>query len=212
MRERFEQFRQAWQLAAASNPRLPLLVLGPAVAIIAVTVAICAVLGQWVWLPIGIMVALLAAVVIFGRSAQSAQYAQIEGRPGAAAAVLQAMRGQWFVTPAVAFSKKQDFVHRVIGRPGVVLVAEGQPARVKGLLAKERTRMTRIVKETPVHVLTVGTGDGQIPLDRLQLTLNKLSREVGKNDVPRLARELAALDPGLPMPKGYVGNPGKKMR
>lgn len=212
MRERFQQFKQAWQLAVADNPRLPLLVLGPAVAIIAITVAVCAVLGQWLWLPIGISLALLVAVVIFGRAAQSSQYAQIEGRPGAAAAVLQSMRGQWFVTPAVAFTKKQDFVHRAVGRQGVILVAEGQPTRTRPLLAKERRRMDRITKETPVHVVVVGNGEDQVPLQKLQVTVNKLPRKVGKNDVPRLARELAALDPGLPMPKGYIANPGKKQR
>ncbi len=212
MRERFQQFKQAWQIAVADNPRLPLLVLGPAVAIIAITVAVCAVLGQWLWLPVGIALALLVAMVIFGRAAQSSQYAQIEGRPGAAAAVLQSMRGQWFITPAVAFSKKQDFVHRAVGRQGVILVAEGQPTRTKPLLAKQRRRMDRITKETPVHVVVVGNGEGQVPLQKLQVTLSKFPRKLGKNDVPRLARELAALDPGLPMPKGYIPNPGKKQR
>ncbi len=158
------------------------------------------------------MLGLLVATIVFGRSAQSAQYAEIEGRPGAAAAVLQTMRGQWFVTPAVAFSKKQDFVHRVVGRPGVVLVAEGAPTRLKPLVAKERRRMNRIVGETPVHVLVVGTGDDDVSLQRLQSALTKLPRTLGKSDVPRLSRELAALDPGLPMPKGYIPNPGKKMR
>ncbi len=47
MRERLEQFRQAWQLAVASNPRLPWIVFGPAVVIIAATVAVAAAFGQW---------------------------------------------------------------------------------------------------------------------------------------------------------------------
>lgn len=212
MRQRIEQLRQAWQLARADNPRMPVFVIGTVVAIVAVTVAVCLVLGTWLWLPLGVMLAVLAGMIIFGRSAQSAQYAQIEGRPGAAAAVLEAMRGQWFITPAVGFTKKQDFVHRAIGRPGVVLVAEGKPTRLKPVVAKERRRMSRLVGDTPVHVITVGNGDGQVSLERLQATLTKLPRKVGKGDVPRLARELDALDPGAPMPKGYVPNPGKKMR
>lgn len=212
MRERFEQFQRAWQLAVASNPRLPWIVFGPAVVIIAATVAVAAAFAQWWLVPIGVMLGVMVATIVFGRSAQSAQYAEIEGRPGAAAAVLQTMRGQWFVTPAVAFTKKQDFVHRAVGRPGVVLVAEGSTARLKPLVAKERRRMNRIVGETPVHVLVVGTGDDDVSLQRLQSALTKLPRKLGKSDVPRLARELAALDPGLPMPKGYIPNPGKKMR
>lgn len=213
MRERFEQFRQGWELARAQNPRMPIYVLGTAAAIIAVAVAVSVVLDSWLYLPIGVLLAALAAMVIFGRQAQSAQYAQIEGRPGAAAAVLDVLRGQWFVTPAVGFTKKQDFVHRVVGRPGVILVAEGKRTRLKAVVAKERRRMNRLVgDDTPVHLVTVGDGDGEVPLDKLHTKLNKLPRRLGKKDVPKLARELDALDPGMPMPKGHIPNPGKKMR
>lgn len=212
MRERIEQFRQAWQLAQANNPRMPLFVFGTIAAIVAVSVAVSAAMATWLWVPVGVLIALLGGMIVFGRMAQSAQYAEIEGRPGAAAAVLDVMRGQWFVTPAVAFTKKQDFVHRVVGRPGVILVAEGKPTRLKTIIAKERRRMDRMVGDTPVHLVVVGNGDGEVSLDRLQARLNKFSRTLGKSDVPKLARELEALDPGAPMPKGYVPNPGKKMR
>lgn len=212
MRERLEQIRQAWALTHARNPRLPWLVFVPVVVIIGAGVAAAVLLGQYWWVPIAVLVGLLVGVVVFGRQAQSAQYAQIEGRPGAAAAVLDAARGQWFVRPAVAFTKKQDFVHRVVGRPGVVLVAEGKSTRIRPLLAKERTRMKRLVGDTPLHVVVVGDGDREVSLDRLQVTLNKLPRELGKREVPQLARELEALDRDLPMPKGYVPQPGKKMR
>jgi hypothetical protein len=47
----------------------------------------------------------------------------------------------------VAVNAKQDMVHRVVGRCGIVLVGEGAPQRVKGLLAKERKRMQRVVGE-----------------------------------------------------------------
>ncbi len=212
MRERLEQITRAWEITRAGNPRLPWLVFGPMVAIIVAGVVATLLTGSYLWLPIATMLALLVGVVVFGRLAQNAQYAQIEGRPGAAAAVLDAARGQWFVRPAVAFTKKQDFVHRAVGRCGVVLVAEGKSTRIGPLLAKERTRMKRLVGDTPLHTFLVGNGDGQVSLDRLQLTLNKLPRELSKREVPQLARELEALDRDLPMPKGYMPQPGKKMR
>lgn len=212
MRERLEQMRQAWQLARAANPRLPWLVFVPVGVILAIGIAASIVTGLYWPGPVAVLVAMATGMVIFGRQAQSAQYASIEGRPGAAAAVLDAARGQWFVRPAVAFTKKQDFVHRVVGRPGVILVAEGKSTRIRPLVAKEKTRMKRIVGDTPLHVITVGTGPKDTSLDKLQVTLNKLPREVGKRDVPRLARELEALDRDLPMPKGYMPQPGKKMR
>ncbi len=212
MRERLEQMRQAWQLAHAANPRLPWLVFVP-VGVILVGGIVASVLTGMYWIVASAaLLAVLVGMVVFGRQAQSAQYASIEGRPGAAAAVLDAARGQWFVRPAVAFTKKQDFVHRVVGRPGVILVAEGKSTRFKPLLAKERTRMKRIVGDTPLHVITVGNGPRDTPLEKLQVSLNKLPRELGKRDVPRLARELEALDRDLPMPKGYIPQPGKKMR
>ena len=77
--------------------------------------------------PLGVLAGLMAAMIVFGRFAQSAQYAAIEGQPGAAAAILQSMRGGWTVTPAVAANRNMDVVHRAVGKPGVVLVGEGSP-------------------------------------------------------------------------------------
>lgn len=71
-------------------------------------------------------------------SSPGATGASVEGQVAAAAAVLQSMRGNWVVTPAVAFNRNQDLVHRVIGRPGVVVVGEGVPGRTVGLMAQER--------------------------------------------------------------------------
>lgn len=213
MRQRIEQLTRAWQVTRDRNPRLPWLVFVPMAVIIVIGIVVGVVTGLYaLWIPTAVLLALLVGVVIFGRQAQTAQYAQIEGRPGAAAAVLDAARGQWFVRPAVAFTKKQDFVHRAVGRCGVVLVAEGKATRIKPLLAKERTRMRRLVGEAPLHTVLVGDGTGQIPLDRLQVTLNKYPRKLSKREVPQLARELEALDRDLPMPKGYIPQPGKKMR
>ncbi|MGE3663834.1 MAG: DUF4191 domain-containing protein, partial [Pseudonocardia sp.] len=98
---------------------------------------------HWLLLPIGIALGLLAAVSIFGRRVQRTVYAKAEGQPGAAGWALDTMRGQWRVTQGVAGTTHLDAVHRVIGRPGVILVAEGAPHRVKGLLAQEKKRMAR---------------------------------------------------------------------
>ena len=88
-----------------------------------------------------LLTGVLVALIVFNIRARRAMYGAIEGQLGAAAAVLQQMRGAWLVTPAVAMNGKQDLVHRVVGRPGVVLVGEGAAQRVKGLLAQERKRL-----------------------------------------------------------------------
>lgn len=211
MKERIAQLRQAWQMTAASDPRLPALVFGPAAAVLVVFIVLGIFVG-WYFYILGVLVAASVGMIMFGRRAQAAQYESIEGQPGAAAAVLNTMRGQWFVNPAIAFNKKQDLVHRVVGRCGIVLVGEGNRNGVKQLLAQERKRLKRVSGDVSVHTILVGTGEDEVDLDKLQVKLNKLPRELKKTEVPKLERKLKPLDRDLPMPKGYMPNPGKKMR
>ena len=212
MRDRLAQLRQAWQVTAQHDPRLTLLVAGPAAATLVVFVVLGIVTGSWLWYVVGVLLAATVAMIMFGRRAQAAQYSAIEGQPGAAAAVLNVMRGQWFVSPAVAFNKKQDMVHRVVGRCGIVLVGEGNPNGVKQLLSQERKRLKRISGDVSIHTLVVGDGENQVPIGRLQVAMTKLPRELKKTEVPKLERRLKPMDRDLPMPKGYMPNPGKKMR
>lgn len=205
MRERLQQYRQAWTQVSAIDPRLPLWVAIGGIFGILLGVAIGAFspfLTIASMILFGLLFGLLGALLVFNRRATSAQLGAIEGQPGAAAAVLQTLRGQWFLTPAVAVNAKQDMVHRVVGRCGVVLVGEGAPQRVKGLLAKERKRMSRAVGEVTVTTVVVGDRDGEVPLRKLQVTLTKLPRELKKGEVPRLERKLRPLDRDLPIPKG----------
>jgi len=158
--------------------------------------------GIWAMPVFGLLFAVLGALIVFNRRVQTAQYNAIEGQPGAAAAILNIMRGQFFLTPAVAVNAKQDMVHRVVGRCGVVLVGEGSGQRVKGLLAKERKRLKRVVGDTTITSIVVGDDDGQVALNKLQATITKLPRELKKDEVPKLERRLKPLDRGAPVPKG----------
>ncbi len=128
-------------------------------------------------------------MILFGRFAQQAQYSAIDGQLGAAAAVLQNMRGDWTVTPAVAGNRTMDVVHRAVGKPGVVLVGEGVPSRVAGLLAAERKRTERVAHGVPIHEFQVGNGEGQIPVSKLQRKVTTL---------PRTLRPDGGLRPQLP--------------
>ncbi len=205
MRERVRQFRQAWAQLREVDDRFQAVVLAGALVGILLGVGLGFLLpvGTFVAMPLfAVLFGLLGALVAFNRRLSKAQYTAIEGHPGAGAAVLNMMRGQWFVTPAVAVNSKQDMVHRVVGRCGVVLVGEGSAQRVKGLLAKERKRLTKVVGDVPVTTLVVGDGEGQVSLRKLQMRVNKLPREVKKGEVPKLERKLKPLDRGMPIPKG----------
>ena len=109
----------------------------------------------------------LAALIVFGRRAQKSQYAQIEGRTGAAAAVLSQLKRGWKVDPGIAFNRNQDLVHRVVGPPGIVLVGEGNPNRLKTLLANERRKHERVASETPIYEIVAGDGEGAVPVPKL---------------------------------------------
>ena len=205
MRERLRQLGQAFkQLRQVDDRFIAYLLLGALVGLLlGVGLGLLMPFDPVIGMPLfGILFALLGALIVFNRRVQKAQYAAIEGQPGAAAAVLQSMRGQWFVTPATAVNQKQDMVHRVVGRPGVVLVGEGKGQRVKGLLAKEKKRLARAVGEVPIHTIMVGDEQGQVPLKKMQVTISKLPRELKKPEVPKLERKLKPLDKGPPVPKG----------
>ena len=202
--QRTAQLRAAFTLTRQHDPRLVPLLAATALGTLAVFVVLGIVLGSPVLYGfIGLLAAFTAALFVFGRRAQRATFAQVEGQPGAAAAVLSSARGDWRVTPAVAFTRNQDLVHRAIGRPGVVLVGEGAPQRVAGLLAQERKRVGRVAADVPVHEIIVGDAENQVPLRRLQTHLMKLPRTLKPAQVNALDKRLKALPAGnLPVPKG----------
>lgn len=202
---RIAQIRETYKLTRKADPRIGWILLGIFVGVLAIFVVLGLLLKQslFFWVFIGIMFAILAVTFVFGRRAEKAAYAQVEGQPGAAASVLNALRSGWFTTPAVAVTKNQDFVHRVIGRPGVVLVSEAPPSRAAQLLANEKKRTARFVGETPIYEIQAGDGEGQVPLRKLQGAVMKLPRNLKPAEVSALRKRLDALTATpLPIPKG----------
>lgn len=202
--ERLSQLRQAFATTRQQDPRLvPLLVAIPGALIVVGAVVGASVGMTAAGAGVGVLLGLLAGIALFTRRMQKAAIASIEGQPGAAAAVLESMRGPWEVTPAVAASRKQGFVHRVIGRPGVVLVGEGSPNRVNGLLKQERRRVARAVGDVPIHEVIVGDQEDHVPLRKLQSHLMRLPRAIKPRQVGPLNTKLSALGgQEMPIPKG----------
>lgn len=213
-RGRIRQMREAYQVTKRVQPRIGLILLGLFVGVLAVFVLIGVLLGNPIYFAvIGVPFALLATVIVFSRKAESAAYAQIEGQPGAAAAALKTLRTGWFVTPAVAVTKNQDVVHRVVGRPGVVLVAEAPASRAGALLANERKRTARFVPDMPIHEIVMGNEEGQVPLRKLQRKVMKLPRVLRPAEVTVLRKRLDALTTTpLPIPKGPMPRGGRVPR
>jgi hypothetical protein len=121
------------------------------------------------------------------------------------------------VQQAVAVTKSQDLVHRVVGRPGVILVGEGNLSRVRNLLAVEKKKHARVVGETPIYDVVVGDsgGEGVVAIRKLSKYVMKLPRNVRPADITDIMQRLKALDatrPQIPMPKGPMPTSLKQAR
>lgn len=172
-----------------------------------VTAGLAVLLAWWtdmwfVFLPAGLLLSILMVIILFGRRVAKATYSEVEGKPGAAAAVLENIRGNWRLTPGVAATPQYDVVHRLIGRPGVILVIEGSTARLRNLVAQEKKRVARVAPETPIYEVAVGNEEGRTPLKKLQGHLVKLPRNITPKQINALENRLAALGARPPIPKG----------
>jgi Domain of unknown function (DUF4191) len=200
---RLKQIRMVAGIVRRSNPKAMPIVFGSGLGILAVLVVVGLLTGLApLFIPLGVLLGLAVGMILFGRFAQAAQYATIEGQPGAAAAVLENMRGNWTVTPAIAANRNMDVVHRTVGRPGVILVGEGSPARLASLLAAEKKRVARVAYEVPIFEFQVGNEEGQIPLSKLQRKIMRLPRNLKPAAVSDINHRLKALQPSLQAPKG----------
>lgn len=202
MKQRFRQFVTAYQSLRDVDPRALAYLIVAALFGVLIGVAIGSWVGIWAMPVFALIFALLAVLITLNVRLQRAQYRVLDGQPGASAAVLQSMRGQWFVTPFVSLNTKQDMVHRLVGRCGVVLIGEGANQRVQGMLAKEESRLRRAVSDVPIHTMICGDGPGEVPLKKLQNAVQKLPKKLKSTEVPRLERKLKPFDKALPIPKG----------
>ena len=200
--ERFRNLAEVWRQLRTLDPKAAGWIILAAAGGLALGGGVGFMLSLWAIVPMALLTGVLVALIVFNIRARRAMYGAIEGQLGAAAAVLQQMRGAWFVTPAVAMNGKQDLVHRVVGRPGVVLVGEGAAQRVKGLLSQERKRLSRAVGDVPIHTLVVGDGEDLVPLAKLQARVTKLPAKLRRKDVAKLERRLKPLTRALPIPGG----------
>jgi len=210
---RLRQIRTAFAVTRANDPKVLPLVLAAFFGVFLLLLAIGFVVGHPVYLgTLGFLLALVVTAFVFGKRVQATAYSQVEGQLGAAAAVLTNMRGDWRVTPAVGFTREQDLVHRVVGRPGIVLVAEGAAGRSRGLVTIEKKKLARFVGDTPVYDVLVGDGEGQVTLRGLEKHFLKLPQNIKGKQVNDLDRRLKAIGGAtLPMPKGPMPR-GKQPR
>jgi hypothetical protein len=203
---RLKQIALTYKMTRRADRKIGLILAGVGLVTFGVLLAVGFLIGHPVYAGVlGVMLALLAMAIIFGRRAERAAFGQMEGQPGAAAAVLENVGKGWTITPAVAMNRSQDVVHRAVGRAGIVLVAEGNPNRLRSLLASEKKRMARVVSDVPVHDFIVGDDEGQVELKRLRTKLLKLPRVLTGPQTTQVNDRLRAMGDlmsNMPIPKG----------
>jgi hypothetical protein len=204
----YVQIKETYSFASKEISFLALRLIGVFALVFAVIFGIGIALDQKLFLGfLGFTTSLLITVFYFGKIAENAAYSSIAGQVGAAASVLNAIRGAWFVTPAVGVDKNQNMVHRVVGRPGIILVGEGSRPGV--LLAEQRKAHARFAQGVPIHELIVGEGD--LTISNLQKTVKKISKSLRPAEVTEVRKRLEALPKtALPIPKGPMPQ-GRKM-
>lgn len=216
-KERRTQLWQAFQIQRKEDKRLLPYMIGAFVLVSGVTFVLAlngGTVAKVTTIPLGLALGALVAFAIFGRRAQRSVYRKAEGQAGAAAWALENMRGKWRVTAGVSATGQLDAIHRVIGRPGIIFVAEGSAARLKPLLAQEKKRTARLVGEVPIYDVVVGTGDGEVPLAKLERFLTKLPANISTKQMDSLESRLVALGSrtgAAALPKGPLPG-GAKLR
>ena len=211
-KRRLGRLRETWAAGRQVDPKIGWVSLGVFLAVLAVAVLLGLIVRQpAAFAFVGVPLGALAATIVFGRRFERGSYRMIEGRPGAAGGVLDTLKRGWTITPAVAVTRDEDFVHRAVGRAGVVLVGEGtSPQRVGRLLAQERRRHARVALDTTVVEVVVGNGEGEVPLRRLTRHLRKLPKTLQGSQVTELNSRLRALrTQPVAMPKGPLPRGGR---
>ncbi len=210
---RLKQMYQVFQMTRRADPKsvwwFALAFVGPVV--LGVLLALLLPGQNWLavvlWIVAGVMLGILLFLIVLSRLAERTAYRQIEGQPGAVGAVLtNSLRRQWRSSemPVAVHGRSQSAVYRAVGRPGVVLITEGQRGNLTRQLGEERRKVQRIVPNVPVHVVHVDDGDDAVTLHKLPRAMNKFKSSLNRNEVLAVANRLDSLtqSPASAIPKG----------
>ncbi|MEU1970444.1 DUF4191 family protein [Microbacterium sp. NPDC019599] len=160
------------------------------------------------WAVTGLMLGILISLMTMTRLSTSAMYKQIDGMPGAAGHVLSTSLGRnWTAndTPVGINPKTQDAVYRVVGRGGVVIVAEGARGRLTRLVNDERSKVQRVASGVPVTVIYIGHGEGDVSIDKLASTIKALPKKIDRATQSAVIKRVDSVSQSLaslPIPKG----------
>ena len=203
---RIRQIRRAYQLTHEYDKALPYLLLGAFLVPLAAAVTaglLTDLLFNFVLVGLGL--AVLLPMIVLVRRAKKATYGRYAGQAGSAEVAMQMLPKKWVSTPAVAANRNRDVIHRTLGPGGLVLIGEGEPGRVRQLLASEVKKHERVAYGVTVTTVIMGNKEGQVPLNKLADHIRKLPKVLQAHQITDIKQRLRALDalrPPVPVPKG----------
>ena len=209
---RLKQMYQVFQMTRRYDPSVVWYLLAAFLIPLAVGILLAILLapnnvvGMILYIVAGVLAGVLAFLIVLGRRAERAAYAQIAGQPGAVGAVLKSsLRRGWVASemPVAVSPKTQDAVYRAVGRGGVVLIGEGPASRTNRMLDDERRKVARILPNVPINVLHVGPDDDAVPLHKVPRALQRYKGALNKAEILAVNNRVSSLGRnGLPIPKG----------
>lgn len=207
---RMSQIKQVFDMTRKAEPKVPWIMLALFLGLGIIGTAIGWFLGNPITFGIlGLVIGLFLALLYMNRRAERAAFSQIAGRPGAAGAALSTMGRGWIVKdePIAISPRTQDLVFLAIGRPGVVLVAEGPTTRVRPLVEGAKRDIQRAVKNVPVAVIHAGELEGQTPLHEVRKEAKALKKAISRQEITAVDQRLSTLRMSQPpIPKGIDPN------
>jgi hypothetical protein len=203
---RIRQIIRAYQVTHEYDRALPYLLIGAFLLPTALSIVI-GVLWGYAFNVIfaGVMVGILAVMFTLVRRAKAATYKRYAGQTGSAEVALGMLPKKWVSTPAIAANRNRDVIHRTLGPGGLILIGEGEPGRVRQLLASEVKKHERVAYGVTVTTVIMGNKEGQVPLDKLADHIRKLPKVLQSHQITDIRQRLRALDalrPPVPVPKG----------
>lgn len=202
----YSYLREAYQVSKKTYSWTPWAIWGSLLGMILIGVILAALTKNWIlWIIFGVLFGVTLSMLVLVQLVKRASYAQIDGMPGATAAVIGQIKRGWTISqePVRFNARTQDMIFRIVGRPGIVLLADGHPGRVQKLIDEERRSLKRIAPSVPIEVIKVGNGEGQVPLIKLQNKLARLSKKLSNQEVAAVATRLQSVNQNtVPIPKG----------
>jgi len=210
------QIIEVYKVTTEHDPKANLFMGGAlALCIVVFTVVGIFLKPWWLYVIFGVLFGVLAAMFVLTWRAKSATYKRYEGQKGSAEVAMSMLGKEWVKSPVITANRQLDIVHRVVGPGGIVLIGEGDPGRVRAMLATEAKKHEQVKYGVKVTTLVMGDRENQVPLGKLADHIKKLPKIIKTAEITDISNRLRALDsmrPKLPLPKGPMPTSAKGAR